>query len=68
MTKDPYTKIERLISNAIECVTTEGECYPSLIPSNAVTTQTVHIHQTPRPSSNFQKLISMIIFLLKNSF
>lgn len=54
MTKDPYTPISRLISQAVECVTTETECYTTLIPANAVEIQTVNVQQTTRPSCKFR--------------
>ena len=53
MTKDPYTPIARLISHAIEGVTTEIECSPPLIPANAVTVKKINIKQAPRSSRKF---------------
>jgi hypothetical protein len=62
MTKDPYTPISRIISHAIERVTTEIECSPPLIPANAVTVKKINIKQAPRSSRKF----ILFIYFLKN--
>jgi hypothetical protein len=53
MTKDPYTPIARLISHAVEGVTTETECSPTLISAKAVTINRFNIKQSPRSSCKF---------------
>ncbi|CAF2520710.1 unnamed protein product [Rotaria sp. Silwood2] len=50
MTKDSYTPIVRVISHAIENVTTETECSPVLIAAEAVKIETFNIQQAPRRS------------------
>jgi hypothetical protein len=60
MTKDPYTSMSRLVSHAVEKITTETECCPTLIPAKDVKIRTVNIQQTLRPSGN-------LIFLFHHS-
>lgn len=53
MTKDPYTSITRLISYAIESVTTEIECCSALIPATAVKIEKFNIQKSPKLSCKF---------------
>lgn len=57
MTKDSYTPMTRLISHAVERVTTDTECLPTLIPAKAVKIETFNIKQAPRRSGNFILLL-----------
>jgi hypothetical protein len=64
MTKDPYTPFSRLISQAVENLTTESECYPILIPAKDVQIQTFNIQNMsipPKPLRNF-----LLSFFLQN--
>jgi hypothetical protein len=60
MTKDSYTPI-RLMSNAVEHITTEVECCSTLIPAKAVKIQTCDIEIAPKRSCNFILIISFFV-------
>ncbi|CAF1239860.1 unnamed protein product [Rotaria sp. Silwood1] len=51
MIKDSYTPTVRVISHAVEDVTTETECCPVLVAAEAVKIETFNIKQAPRRSS-----------------
>ena len=52
MTKSPYIPRTRIISHAIEHITTETECCSELIPPEFVTVTTSNVQQAPRPPSS----------------
>ena len=54
MTKDPYTPLSRLISQAVESVATKEECCPTLISPQAVKVQTFNIQHAPRSSRQYR--------------
>ena len=49
MTKDPYTPLTRLISHAVERVTTESECCEPLVLAKTVMIRKVNVRQSERP-------------------
>lgn len=70
MTKDPYTRMKRLMCHAVENVTTETECCPILIAPENVKSKAVNVQIAPKRSSKIFLMLDIImcIPLPKNYF